>query len=196
MLDAFEKGGDFHSRTAIGMYDNIARAVEEGSVLLEWYANFFIVSFILNLLMYLLIFRDSVANGPPPAPLLKDVFRTERNRAKVLNFSIAYGKTQHGLAADWGLSVKEGNYSLPPVLGWLVQFSLLQLKSNVMFKFFAAKGILEKWYQDRPEVREWQEKMKQIAMDHSKFRDDLDTHFEQFRFYLLYYFSQQSSPEH
>lgn len=36
MIDAFKKGGDFHSRTAIGMYDNIKKEIEEGKVLLEW----------------------------------------------------------------------------------------------------------------------------------------------------------------
>ncbi len=36
MIDAFEKGGCFHSRTAMGMYDYIKSAVESGDVLLEW----------------------------------------------------------------------------------------------------------------------------------------------------------------
>ncbi len=42
---------------------------------------------------------------------------------QILNFSIAYGKTAHGLAADWNVTVEE------------------------------AKDTLEKWYRDRPEVR-------------------------------------------
>ena len=32
MLDAFEKGGDFHSRTAMTMYPEVARAVKSGEV--------------------------------------------------------------------------------------------------------------------------------------------------------------------
>lgn len=36
MLEAFKAGGDFHSRTAMNMYPHIRKAVEEGSVLLEW----------------------------------------------------------------------------------------------------------------------------------------------------------------
>lgn len=36
MIDAFEKGGCFHSRTAMGMYKYIRDAVDAGSVLLEW----------------------------------------------------------------------------------------------------------------------------------------------------------------
>lgn len=37
MLDAFEAGGDFHSRTAMNMYDHIRKAVEEERVILEWH---------------------------------------------------------------------------------------------------------------------------------------------------------------
>ena len=36
MLQAFESGGCFHSRTAMGMYPYIREAVESGKVLLEW----------------------------------------------------------------------------------------------------------------------------------------------------------------
>jgi DNA polymerase-1 len=39
--------------------------------------------------------------GKPTAPLVKDKFGSERRKAKTLNFSIAYGKTVHGLANDW-----------------------------------------------------------------------------------------------
>jgi len=31
MIDAFRSGGDFHSRTAVGMYDHIGQQVKEGS---------------------------------------------------------------------------------------------------------------------------------------------------------------------
>ncbi len=34
MIRAFELGGDFHSRTALGMYDHIQAAVEAGALLL------------------------------------------------------------------------------------------------------------------------------------------------------------------
>ena len=57
---------------------------------------------------------------------LKDVFGSERRKAKTLNFSIAYGKTVHGLSKDWGVTVGE------------------------------ARAMLDAWYADRPEVREWQ----------------------------------------
>lgn len=110
MLDAFLLGGDFHSRTAYGMYDNIKEAVAQGKVRLE--------------------------TGPdtdPNIPTIKDVFASERKKAKVLNFSIAYGKTARGLSKDFGVSVQE------------------------------AQETLNKWYRDRPEVKEWQEKTIQYA---------------------------------
>jgi DNA polymerase I len=106
MIDAFEQGGDFHSRTAIGMYPHIQQAVTAGDVLLEW---------------------DYEGGQAPPVPLVKDQFGSERRKAKVLNFSIAYGKTPHGLAKDFNVSLSE------------------------------AKETLERWYADRPEVRAWQE---------------------------------------
>ncbi|DAZ95789.1 TPA: hypothetical protein N0F65_009185 [Lagenidium giganteum] len=111
MIEAFKAGGDFHSRTAMGMYDYVAKAIDAGEALLEW---------------------DN-SKGKPPAPLLKDKFGTERKNAKILNFSIAYGKTPYGLAKDFGVSRKE------------------------------AADTLEKWYSDRQEVRQWQQSAIQTA---------------------------------
>ena len=37
MLDAFKAGGDFHSRTAMNMYEHVRDAVDEKKVLLEWH---------------------------------------------------------------------------------------------------------------------------------------------------------------
>lgn len=51
-----------------------------------------------------------------------------------MNFSIAYGKTVHGFMSDWGCSYEE------------------------------AEKTVELWYSDRPEVREWQAKIKEIAI--------------------------------
>jgi len=105
MIDAFASGGCFHSRTAMGMFDHVRAAVEREEVLLEW----------------------DYSKGPPPAPLLKDVYGSERRRAKTLNFSIAYGKTVFGLSKDWGVTRDE------------------------------AAAMLKAWYADRPEVRAWQD---------------------------------------
>lgn len=76
MIEAFKLGGDFHSRTAMGMYPKIAEDVSNGKVLLEW----------------------DYSQGKPTLPLLKDQYASERRKAKILNFSIAYGKTASGLA--------------------------------------------------------------------------------------------------
>lgn len=104
MIKAFRSGGCFHSRTAMGMFDHVRAAVEREEVLLEW----------------------DKSKGEAPAPLLKDVYASERRRAKTLNFSIAYGKTVFGLSKDWGVSREE------------------------------ARAMLDAWYADRPEVLHWQ----------------------------------------
>lgn len=36
MLDAFKAGGDFHSRTALGMYDHIQDAINQGKACSFW----------------------------------------------------------------------------------------------------------------------------------------------------------------
>ena len=111
MIEAFEAGGDFHSRTALGMFDYIQKAVENGEVLLEW----------------------DYSKGEPTKPMLKDEYASERRKAKTLNFSIAYGKTAHGLSQDWGVTISE------------------------------AEDMLRKWYDSRPEVEKWQLETKAIA---------------------------------
>jgi len=111
MIDAFKSGGDFHSRTALDMFDYIKEKVESGECLLEW----------------------DYEKGEPPKPLLKDLFASERRKAKTLNFSIAYGKTAHGLSQDWGVEPEE------------------------------AEKMLQAWYVARPEVRDWQAEKKKTA---------------------------------
>lgn len=105
MIEAFQAGGDFHSRTAVGMYPEIQEAIAEGKALLEWDAS----------------------QGEATLPLVKDMFGSERRKAKGLNFSIAYGKTPKGLSVDWDVTLQE------------------------------AKETLSRWYADRPEVKQWQE---------------------------------------
>ncbi|KAH0879221.1 hypothetical protein HID58_066615 [Brassica napus] len=114
MMQAFKAGGDFHSRTAMNMYPHIRKAVENGEVLLEWHPQ--------------------PGQDKPPVPLLKDAFASERRKAKMLNFSIAYGKTAIGLSRDWKVSREE------------------------------AQETVNLWYNDRQEVRKWQELRKKEAM--------------------------------
>jgi len=76
------------------------------------------------------------SKGQPTVPLVKDTYASERRKAKTLNFSIAYGKTVHGLASDWGISKEE------------------------------AQETLDAWYRDRPEVKGWQENTQNWAKRH------------------------------
>ncbi|CAL9169995.1 unnamed protein product [Musa hybrid cultivar] len=114
MLEAFRAGGDFHSRTAMNMYSHVREAVEKKRVLLEWHRQ--------------------PGEDKPPVPLLKDVFGSERRKAKMLNFSIAYGKTPVGLSHDWKVSVEE------------------------------AKDTISLWYEERKEVLRWQKERKKEAI--------------------------------
>jgi DNA polymerase I len=112
MIRAFAAGGDFHSRTAMGMYPYVRAAVDSGEVALE---------------------EGEGAPGAAPRALLKDRFKEERRKAKILNFSIAYGKTAYGLSKDWGVSLSE------------------------------AEATVRAWYADRPEVLAWQQRTKEAA---------------------------------
>ena len=88
---------------------------------------------------------DEDPTKPKPA-LVKDAFASERRKAKVLNFSIAYGKTAHGLAKDFGVSTKE------------------------------AEETVQLWYSDRPEVRAWQEVQHRKAAEKGKVSTLLGRH--------------------
>ncbi|CAG9463715.1 unnamed protein product [Pedinophyceae sp. YPF-701] len=111
MKHAFEAGGDFHSRTAHGMFQHIKDAVNKGDCRLE----------------------EGVGEGGSEVPLIKDLFGSERRMAKILNFSLAYGKTVFGLASDFGQSLTE------------------------------AQATLDAWYSDRPEVLAWQVEQRKQA---------------------------------
>ncbi|CAD5167508.1 unnamed protein product [Musa acuminata subsp. malaccensis] len=115
MLEFFRAGVDFHSRTAMNMFAHVREAVEKKRVLLEWHPQ--------------------PGEDKPPVPLLKDAFGSERRKAKMLNFSIAYGKTPVGLSRDSKVSVKE------------------------------AKDTVSRWYKERKEVLHWQEERKKEAIE-------------------------------
>ena len=130
MREAFEAGGDFHSRTAMGMYQEIKDAMARGECLLEYGTEGY---------------DEGESDTAKPA-LVKDAFASERRKAKVLNFSIAYGKTAHGLAKDFGVSTKE------------------------------AEETVQLWYSDRPEVRAWQEVQHRKAAEKGKVSTLLGRH--------------------
>jgi DNA polymerase-1 len=115
MIEAFKSGGDFHSRTAAGMYPEIQKALKDGKVLLEWGGE----------------------KGKAPAPLLKDVYGNERKRAKELNFSIAYGKTVWGFAKDWGVTKEEAQVSID---GWYADRPEVLLWQERIIRYAEATG--------------------------------------------------------
>jgi DNA polymerase-1 len=90
MIEAFKLGGDFHSRTALGMFPEIQDSINKGECLLEW---------------------DN-SKGKSPVPLLKDKFAALRKKAKTMNFSIAYGKSAMGFSKDWNCSLEEAEETL------------------------------------------------------------------------------------
>ena len=75
------------------------------------------------------------SKGKAPVPLLKEKYAAERKKAKTMNFSIAYGISAHGFSKDWGCTIEE------------------------------AQATLEAWYKERKEVKDWQEKVKQEALE-------------------------------
>ena len=118
MMYGFKKGGDFHSRTAVSMYPFIENAIQRGEVIIDE--------------------SERNENSNENARLVKDAFKQERHRAKILNFSIAYGKTALGLANDLGCTTSE------------------------------AKDTIDLWYNARPEVKLWQYKQKLTALETGK----------------------------
>jgi DNA polymerase-1 len=94
------------------MYPEIQKELDNGSVILEW----------------------DYSKGEPPAPLLKEKYSNERKKAKIMNFSIAYGKTVHGFSKDWGCTIEE------------------------------AQNTVDLWYNDRPEVSAWQKVVQNEAI--------------------------------
>jgi DNA polymerase I len=58
------------------MYPEIKQDIDAGNCVLEW----------------------DHSKGKSSVPLLKDKFANERKKAKIMNFSIAYGKTVHGFS--------------------------------------------------------------------------------------------------
>ncbi|MCD7462390.1 DNA polymerase I B, chloroplastic/mitochondrial [Datura stramonium] len=63
--------------------------------------------------------REAVEKGSLLSGILnQDAFGSERRKAKMLNFSIAYGKTTIGLSRDWKVSVKEAKETVERRACW------------------------------------------------------------------------------
>merc|ERR1740123_2497239 len=99
MIEGFNLGGDFHSRTAAEMFEDVRRAVDKGEV--------------------------TVDDGQMSIPSVKSVFPRYRAQAKQLNFAIAYGAGAHSLKGDLNISQSEADEVIkrwykarPEVLDW------------------------------------------------------------------------------
>jgi len=112
LIDKFQQGADLHSETAIEMFEHVRMAVEKGEV----------------------CDRNAEGGGALDGrPSVKDRFRYERSVAKMINFSIAYGKGPAALADDLGC------------------------------KYVEAQDFLDRWYQQKTEVQLWKERMVREA---------------------------------
>lgn len=114
MIDAFKQGGDFHSRTAVDMYDYIQKAIDKGNNYHQINTFLFKNKYKNEIICVINKGECQLEKGmiSDDKPLVKEVYATERRKAKVLNFSIAYGKTSHGLSKDWKVSLSEAEDTL------------------------------------------------------------------------------------
>lgn len=138
MIDAFRAGGDFHSRTALTMFDYVKRAVERGECLLE---------------------RDRGRSDRDHVPLLKDMFSGERRKAKTLNFSIAYGKTVVGLSRDWNVSEREAKETLE--LWYKERKEVREWQANCK-RFLRTHGYVETLFGRRRHLPEVKDRKKML----------------------------------
>lgn len=136
MIDSFKAGGDFHSRTALTMFDHVKQAVEKGEVLLE---------------------RDESNPDLKDVPLLKEVFSVERRKAKTLNFSIAYGKTVKGLSRDWNVTEKEASETLGL---WYKERQEVRAWQYRCMAFLKKKGYVETLFGRRRHLPEIEDRRK------------------------------------
>lgn len=123
------------------------------------------------------LFLQGVQNVTKTHLCLQDAFASERRKAKMLNFSIAYGKTTVGLARDWKvflqfnlglLNVCNRIFGLLIVIFFtlrprLSRGSTYHLYFQVSLK--EAEETVKRWYSDRKEVLNWQELRKKEARE-------------------------------
>jgi len=103
MIEKLEKKGDLHSETAVEVFPHVKEALESGEVVL-------------------------VRKGEGGPPSVQDRFHFERSAGKVINFSIAYGKTAETLAEDLNVDPE------------------------------TASGYMDRWYETNWEVFEWKKR--------------------------------------
>lgn len=91
-----------------------------------------------------------------PRPLVKDMFSAQRRTAKVINFSIAYGRTIYGFCNEFvNIFIN--------LLDIFLLFTLIIIY-NQNCGIDEVKKYIKKWYADREEVQNWQKEVKKIAI--------------------------------
>ncbi|EER06049.1 dna polymerase i, putative [Perkinsus marinus ATCC 50983] len=98
MIRQLNQGGDIHSQCAVDLFPEVAEAVANGSVGR-------LHSRIDRRATVQVVIDDAEAH--PGIPSVKTKFSTQRQQAKVMNFSIAYGKTERTLAEEMDLPVTD-----------------------------------------------------------------------------------------
>mmetsp|Transcript_14343 Transcript_14343/g.35743 ORF Transcript_14343/g.35743 Transcript_14343/m.35743 type:complete len:1277 (-) Transcript_14343:111-3941(-) len=146
MLDGFRKGGDFHSRTALMMFPEIL---------------------------------SSTSSGPESDDIswVKQLFPEERKKAKTLNFSVVYGVTKFGLAKTLNLvgaagAEKSCEVETTEDVAGLAALGLdedhaagLGSDQQRQRGVDEAQSIIDAWYGNFPEVREWQNSVVRDAYE-------------------------------
>jgi len=141
MLDAFKAGGDFHSRTAMNMYQHIRDAVDEKKVLLEWHPQ--------------------PGQEKPPVPLLKVhqvllvffqlwcfleavliSFICLLLYIYILHFLCNYNLQLviHSIKFLFPFLNDIGIYTVPVLLGFM----------NILMPFHLQNGVIPQYFLDRP----------------------------------------------
>ncbi|KAF4652416.1 hypothetical protein FOL47_011093 [Perkinsus chesapeaki] len=100
MIRQLNEGGDIHSQCAVDIFPEVGEAVARGLGLENSGMSRNFIEKILDVVV-----DDSEAH--PGIPSVKSKFPKHRQRAKVMNFSIAYGKGERTLAEEMDLPVYE-----------------------------------------------------------------------------------------
>ena len=115
MIKSLNAGGDYHSWTAVDMFEHVRLAIEEGKCTVVALAD------------------------QKDVPTVKSMFPGERSKAKAVNFSIAYGKCARSIAEDLDCTLSEAEELLanwyaskPEVATW---------KSETIFKARVSKKV-------------------------------------------------------
>jgi len=118
----------------------------------------------------------------PEHEAVKKKFKSERDKSKIINFGISYGKSAYGFAKDWNISQDEAqifidNYfaALPAVKVWIENVKL-ELKQNSYVTLFSGRRRrfpdyykADKWGKERMERQATNVKIQGSSADMIKY---------------------------